>query len=411
METIDFQDIDLSGSCLTNLSDFFEPDTLEELGREVKFIERSSSRLTAWMFVLMNTCFIKSSKETSLNDLSDELWEQFGIRITKQSLDERFNIYGVALMKKCFETVLEKVLNSSTSTGWHCSFNRVILRDATSFQLPAHLKTFYEGNGGDTTGSVIKIQHEYELLSKKVLRLDFRNGKENDVQWLNEKSLIVEPNDLHLMDLGYYKLANLIQIAMAGGYFVSRYKIGTGIFSKNTAGEFEPLNWQEVLKDVDGIDYVRQVWIGDSKQKLSVNLHLQKLPEEVAQKRLKKYLSKDKNISKNRRQYQTSDLKKILATFNIFITNTQPGQLRTEEIYHFYKLRWQIELLFKIWKSQFKIDKIGKMSIARFECYLYGKFIAILIGGHIQALFSQFMEEKEDFEISEWKGYKILKKS
>jgi len=50
------------------------------------------------------------------------------------------------------------------------------------------------------------------------------------------------------------------------------------------------------------------------------------------------------------------------------------------------------------------------MSIGRFECYLYGKLIAILIGGHIQFLFNKFIEDKEDFELSEWKAYKVLKK-
>lgn len=50
------------------------------------------------------------------------------------------------------------------------------------------------------------------------------------------------------------------------------------------------------------------------------------------------------------------------------------------------------------------------MSIARFECYLYGKLINILLGGYIQKLFNDFLEEKIDFELSEWKAYKILKK-
>ena len=53
-------------------------------------------------------------------------------------------------------------------------------------------------------------------------------------------------------------------------------------------------------------------------------------------------------------------------------------------------------MLFKIWKSLFEIDEIGKMSIARFECYLYRKLIAILIGGHIQSLFNKCVEYKLD---------------
>ena len=87
-----------------------------------------------------------------------------------------------------------------------------MLRDATSFQLPSHMSTFYLGNGGSTTNSVIKIQQEYELLTGKILRLDFRDGVENDVSWLNKFPPKIEKNTLYLSDLGYYKLDHLKEI-------------------------------------------------------------------------------------------------------------------------------------------------------------------------------------------------------
>lgn len=88
------------------------------------------------------------------------------------------------------------------------------------------------------------------------------------------------------------------------------------------------------------------------------------MPKEVVEKRLKKYYAKEKNQSKHQRQYTTSAFKKELANYNIFITNAAAEQLNTAQIYTFYKLRWQIELLFKIWKSLFHIDKIGKAGLS-----------------------------------------------
>lgn len=412
MNELNFKDINLSSSCFEELSNFFESQHLEALGREVKFIERSSSRLSAWMFLQLNTCLINNGKMDSLNDLGTELTKHFGIKLTKQSLDERFNIYGVALMRKCFESVFERILSSNTAhERFTCGFKRIILRDATSFQLPAALATYYQGNAGDTTGSVIKLQHDFDLLSGKTLRLDFRNGKETDTEWLNQKGMEIQPDDLHLMDLGYYKLEHLATVDEQGGFFISRYKVGTSVFTKNEEGKYVALDWAAMLKQVKGNDFERVVYLGAGKKKLKVRLHLQKMPEEVAQNRLKKYKAKESNQSKKGRQHQTSDFKKELAHYNIFITNAPQELLRGNQIYQFYRLRWQIELLFKIWKSLFDIDKIGKMSIARFECYLYGKLIAILLGGYIQNLFNEFVEKKIDFELSEWKAYKILKKT
>jgi len=81
--------------------------------------------------------------------------------------------------ESCFEAVFEKILGASNSEQKpDCFFGWVILRDATSFQLPAYLSSFYQGNAKGSTGSVLKSQIEYDLLSGRVLRLDFRNGKE-----------------------------------------------------------------------------------------------------------------------------------------------------------------------------------------------------------------------------------------
>ena len=59
----------------------------------MKFIERSTSRLSAWMFLQLNTCLINNGKTDILNDLGTELFKNFGVQLTKQSLDERFNIH------------------------------------------------------------------------------------------------------------------------------------------------------------------------------------------------------------------------------------------------------------------------------------------------------------------------------
>ena len=60
-----------------------------------------------------------------------------------------FMIHGVTLMRKCFESVFEKILSSNiTQKRFTCGFKRVILRDATSFLLPAALALHYQGNVG-----------------------------------------------------------------------------------------------------------------------------------------------------------------------------------------------------------------------------------------------------------------------
>ena len=72
MEKDCFKDIDLSSTCFSDLSNFFKAESIERLGREVKFVERSTSRLSSWMFLQLNTCLVSNGKVDSLNDLGAE---------------------------------------------------------------------------------------------------------------------------------------------------------------------------------------------------------------------------------------------------------------------------------------------------------------------------------------------------
>jgi IS4 transposase len=244
------------------------------------------------------------------------------------------------------------------------------------------------------------------------LQLEIRDGKENDAALLATVDYDQVGQQLHLLDLGYFKIAHLLALARAGGFFISRYKTGINVFVKDEAGKFEKLDWQLWLKQLQAgqASCLPEVYLGE--EKLKVRLLAEKIEEEVAEKRLAKISRKAANqSSKAKYHYQNSELKKLLIAYNIFITNTTQEQLSAAQIGLYYKLRWQIELLFKIWKSIIEIDKVGKMSIFRFECYLYSRLIAILLSTHLHSMFKAYLEAGEDFELSEWKVIKHLKKS
>jgi Transposase DDE domain len=400
------------GGLLKQFEVLFQDELLEKLARESRFIERSTSKLSGWMFLELHLLMTSSGKEFSLNQMCQELEERHGVALTKQSLDERFNTFAVKFIHQCFAYVLTQVLDFKQNGVSHPHFKRVILTDSTSFQLPAHLAAFYRSNGGSTTGASIKIHQRYELLNGSVLQLEIRDGKENDAALLQTVDYSQAREELHLLDLGYFKLAHLQTLDQAGGFFISRYKTGTNVFVKDEAHQFKKLDWHLWFEQLQAgqASCLSEVYLGE--EKLKVRLLAEKLEEEAAQKRLTKISRKEANqSSKSKYHYQNSELKKLLAGYNIFITNTTEEQLSPAQISLYYKLRWQIELLFKIWKSIIEIDKVGKMSIFRFECYLYSRLIAILLSSHLHSMFKACLEAGEDFELSEWKVIKYLKKS
>ena len=65
------------------------------------------------------------------------------------------------------------------------------------------------------------------------------------------------------------------------------------------------------------------------------------------------------------------------------ITNAHEDIMPLAEASMFYRLRWQIELIFKTWKSLASIDKVKKIKKERFECQLYARLIWILLNWKI----------------------------
>lgn len=100
---------------------------------------------------------------------------------------------------------------------------------------------------------------------------------------------------------------------------------------------------------------------------------------------------------------------KRLSAMNVYITNALSDDVPTEHVHNLYSLRWQIELLFKTWKSFFKIDNCKEIKKERLECHLYGQLIAILLCSSTMFQMRQLLLTKKKRELSEYKAIYIIK--
>ena len=94
---------------------------------------------------------------------------------------------------------------------------------------------------------------------------------------------------------------------------------------------------------------------------------------------------------------------------NVYITNTSPKEVPTNYVHPLYSLRWQIEILFKTWKSFFEIDECKKIKKERLECHLYGQLIGILLCSSTMFQMRQLLLEKKKQELSEYKAIYMIK--
>ena len=98
----------------------------------------------------------------------------------------------------------------------------------------------------------------------------------------------------------------------------------------------------------------------------------------------------------------------VLARFNLFITNVPKSILPDEVIPVLYRIRWQIELIFKIWKSVIGIHHIRKMKYKRWLCLLHFKLLLMIVNWNIIMIKRNLLYKREGRLLSLNKCFKTL---
>ena len=139
------------------------------------------------------------------------------------------------------------------------------------------------------------------------------------------------------------------------------------------------------------------------KEKLHVRMILERIPDQVAAQKRRKLKTDKQNKRKNISQDRLA-----FCDVNAYITNAKQDMLPTDLIRSIYSLRWQIEILFKAWKSIFNIDKVKQMKVQRFDCINYGTLLQLILCTKLYNYFKTSLWNKQSIELSELKSLKYL---
>jgi len=327
----------------------------------------------------------------SLQQHALSLGEDNGKIISKQAIDKRFNEAALQFTYKLFETLMGHQLAGNRLPS-HLSdhFNSIKVMDSTEFKLPDYFARDFPGYGNNNAPACGAIQLEYDILNKKIHFLSLSSARKSDKTFADQRMDNISQGDLILRDLGYYSTDSYAKIEQRKAFYVSRLKAQVSIYQK-TAGGYVALSWTDILKMIKKSKsncFDQWVYIG-KEQRHPVRLMAWLLPPHEQQKRLQR-----KQL--NRGRIRKEDL--IWSKLNMLITNINETAFDAQQVYNLYKIRWQIECMFKTWKSILNIDITRKMKTGRFKCYLYSKFIWVLVCWDITRV----------VELSIWKSAKKL---
>ena len=350
------------------------------MARSAGFTQRES-KLKGSTFLNLIVFNSGNLKDQSLNDLAGILKSDYGIDFRKQSLHDRFNEYALHFLKDALERLIQKHLRSKQiSLPDLKGFNRILIKDSTAFQVDESLSEYYPGSGGSGSTASVRIQFEYDILSGKINDLSVNAFTVQDAKDSIATIELTEKGDLIIRDLAYMTFEVLKFIAKNDRFFLCRANTNAYLYEIKGA-KYVKIDFTKITKHMrkHKIKTVeKEAYYGSIKLKVRLILHL--LPEDEIAKRIRN--ARKNNIDKGGDGNLSSEHKAKIS-LNLFITNVDEKLIPLTSVWHLYRLRWQIELVFKIWKSVCDIEKVKKVKQHRLECYIYAKLLIIVLGWQV----------------------------
>ncbi len=341
----------------------------DQLARTSKFVERES-KLTGSRFVQTLVFGVLAHPEPSLTQLT-ELAADLGVAITNQGVEERLTEPAAVLLQGVLEVAVGQMIAADpVAIPVLQRFAAVVVQDCTVVGLPDALASVWQGTGNQTDQgrAAVKVGVRLDLLTGGLGGPRLDQGRTHD-----QRSAIaaepLAPGSLRVADLGFFSLDDFQRLDAAGVFVLSRYKVGTAVLDR--AGQ--PLDLPRLLVQQGPASLDQPVLLG-AQHRLPMRLLAAPVPEEVANERRRKLRATAK------RKGQTVSQECLrLAGWTILVTTAPPTLLSVADALVVARARWQIELLFKLWKSHGHLGRSRSEAKWRVLCELYATLLAVLV--------------------------------
>ena len=101
-------------------------------------------------------------------------------------------------------------------------FARVLVVDSSSWDVRAQLRAVLPGSGGNASTANCKIQRAYEYKTGELRFLAATAGTVSDNRYTNTLPDLLNPQDLLVIDQGYFTLQIFRAIMAQEAYFLTR---------------------------------------------------------------------------------------------------------------------------------------------------------------------------------------------
>lgn len=318
------------------------------LSRSCEFQKRKIKKICSLNLILsFYNCNL--SGNFSLSGWAFQLTQLINKPVSKQAIFDRLDVDFINLCRELLDKALGSKLKSKKLLK---RFSNVYIQDSTCVQLPKSLYKFYQGNSSYTgKHSLAKIQVVYNLLKNTFEDLTVSSFTRNDQAASPDILKYVQEGDLIVRDLGYFVLSSLKEIIHRKAHFICPLRKDIKLFdSRNN----QAINLKRLLKNKK---YLKQKVLLGKEHRLPVTLIAVKLGDKEA-----RYRQRCSIHDRDKRNKMTAEKLHLLG-WDIFVCSCP--DLEPQTIQDIYRIRWQIEIIFKSWKSHLKLEQSIPQSLVK----------------------------------------------
>jgi hypothetical protein len=347
-------------------------DTADSLARHTGFTQRAR-KLSGSVFARTLVFSLLQKPDSTLDDFADFALIHLDVDATPQAFDQRFTAAAAAFFRELFFEAFNRSFNTARAALLPVlrRFNGVFVRDATLVRLPACLAGLFpgrKGRGKAAAGAAVKLVVQMEVTTGQLTEASELAGRDNEKTAEAANGPLPE-GALLLEDMGFFSGDRLLMYIEQGVYVLTRIPAWTAVFDED--GErIDLVKW---LRRAKGWRLRRRVRILHGK-KVTLRLLAVRVPDAVAQERRERVLREAKE-----RGRRVSQKKLELCEWNILLTNAPEQLLDADEACAVRRVRWQVELLFKVFKSEGGIEKTRSQCRWRVLSELYAKLLAMVV--------------------------------
>lgn len=251
-------------------------------------------------------------------------------------------------------------------------FTVVWLEDSSQVSLPPELAQRWQATGNQHTPQAaggLKLHTALDMRTGQLWGPRLTDGRTADTASpLREINL--PPGSLRLRDRGYWQLDFFESCSLSEQYWISYVKFPLSILNEQQ----ERLDILKVLSAQQEPVQEYEVLLG-ARKKVKARLIAVRVPEEVLEQR--QHWAQHKATQHGRR---LSAAQQELARWVLIVTNVPAHLLSKTEAVVLLRLRWQLELFYKLCKSDaMQVDQWRASLPWAILCELYAKLLAVLI--------------------------------